>query len=105
MINIQCSEFQAGGRAKRFGSSWAALCFSFCFPQLLLRDEPPKNVLLFYSDDPSLPGTVLVNQAIRSTLKDKWKSPIQIYDEGQDSFRIPNEKYEAELVSASATEI
>ena len=42
---------------------------------------------------------MLVTQAIRSTLKDKWKAPIQIFDEGQDGFRIPNEKYEAELVA------
>jgi len=70
----------------------------FLLPSIALADEPQKNVLLFNSDDLNLPASVLVNQAIRSTFKEHWKSPIQIYDEGQDSFRIPNEKYEAELV-------
>lgn len=68
-------------------------------PAIAFGDEPQKNVLLFNSDDTSLPANVLVNQAIRSALKDSWKSPLQIYDEGQDSFRIPTEDYEAEMVN------
>jgi PAS domain S-box-containing protein len=68
-------------------------------PTVAFADEPEKNVLIFNSDDVSRPANVLIDRAIRSTLKEQWKSPIQIYDEGQDSFRIPNEKYEAELVA------
>lgn len=68
-------------------------------PAIAVADEPPKNVLLFYSDEINRPGNVLVTQAIRSTLTEHWKSPIQIYDEGQDSLRIPNEKYETEMVA------
>ncbi len=68
-------------------------------PSIALAEEPPKNVLLFFSDDLNLPANVLINQGIRATLKEKWKSPLQIYDEGQDSFRIPNEKYDAEMVT------
>ena len=67
-------------------------------PAIAFGDEQKKNVLLFSSDDVNLPAIVLANQAIRSTLKEHWKSPIQFYDEGQDSLRIPNEKYEAELL-------
>lgn len=67
-------------------------------PSIALGDEPPKNILILYSDDVSLPANALITQAIRSTFKDHWKSPIQIYDEGQDSFRIPSEKYDVEMV-------
>jgi hypothetical protein len=62
-------------------------------------DEPQKNVLLFNSDDTSIPANVLVESAIRSILKEPCKSSLQIYDEGTDSFRILNGKYEAELVA------
>lgn len=75
-----------------------ALLLFLLLPATALGDEAQKNVLIFQSDDTSLPGSVLINRAIRSTLKEGWKSPIQIYDEGQDSFRIPNEKYETEMV-------
>ena len=61
-------------------------------------DEPQKNVLIFNSEDLNRPGSMLVNPAIRSTLKDHWKSSIQTYDEALDSFRLPSQNYEAELV-------
>ena len=67
-------------------------------PAVAFGDEPQKNVLIFNSEDLSRPGGMLANPAIRSTLKDHWKSSIQIYDEAQDSFRLPSEKYEAEMV-------
>src|SRR6185295_14372493 len=73
---------------------WALLLL--LLPSIALGDEPQKNVLLLYSDDVSLPANMLITQAIRSTFKEQWKSPLQIYDEGQDSFRIPGEKYDAE---------
>jgi PAS domain S-box-containing protein len=76
-----------------------ALLLLLLLPAVALGDEPPKNVLLFDSDDTSLPANVLADQALRSTLRELWKAPIQIYDEGQDSLRIPSEKYEAELLS------
>ena len=68
------------------------------FRAIAFGDEPQKNVLIFNSEDLSRPDSMLVNQAIRSTLKDHWKSSIQIYDEAQDSFRLPSQNYEAELV-------
>lgn len=68
------------------------------FPSIAFTVESNKNVLVFYSDGLNGPAAVLVHNAIRSTLKEVSSSPIQIYDESQDSFRIPTEKYEAELV-------
>ena len=70
-------------------------------------DEPPKNVLLFDSDgyQPRRPTCLSAIRPSARLSRERWKAPIQIYDEGQDSFRIPNEKYEAELVSVLQTEI
>jgi PAS domain S-box-containing protein len=73
-------------------------CALLLLPPIAFGDEPQKNILIFNSDDVSRPANMLINQAIRSIFKEHWNSPIEIYDEGQDSFRIPNEKYEAELV-------
>lgn len=73
--------------------------FVFVFSSTAFADEQQKNVLLFNSDDIGIPGNVLVDKAIRATLKEHLKTSVQIYDEGTDSFRIPNEKYEAELVA------
>jgi PAS domain S-box-containing protein len=73
--------------------------FLFLFASTAFADESQKNVLLFNSDDTSHPANVLVDRAIRSTLKEHWKSSLQVYDEGTDSLRIPNEKYEAELLT------
>ena len=73
-------------------------CLFLLLPAMAFGQEPTRNVLLFGSDDTGLPARVLVNQGVRSTFKAHGKSSIQIYDEGQDSFRIPNEKYDAELV-------
>ena len=73
--------------------------FVCLFSSTAFADQPQQNVLLFNSDDISIPANVLVDKAIRSTLKGHLKTSVQIYDEGTDSFRIPNEKYEAELVA------
>ena len=94
---VQLNFMQAGGQT--FLVFLGCTLLLVLLPSITLADEPPKNVLIFYSDDANLPGALLATQAIRSTLKDKWKAPIQIFDEGQDGFRIPNEKYEAELVA------
>ena len=40
----------------------------------------------------------LINPTIQSALKDRWKSGLQIYDESLDHLRIPDEKYDAEML-------
>lgn len=60
--------------------------------------EVPKKVLIFSSDDQFLPAIVLINKAIRTTMKERSSAHIQFFYEAQDSFRIPNEKYEPHLV-------
>jgi hypothetical protein len=67
-------------------------------PAIAFGDEPQKNVLIFRSQDVNLPADSLVNQAIRSTLKATSTPRVQIYEEGLDYVRIPNEKFETEMV-------
>ena len=67
-------------------------------PAVASAQATSKNVLIFYADDTSLPANTLITNTIRSTFKEQWKSPIQIYDEGLDSFRISTEKYESEML-------
>ena len=59
--------------------------------------EASKKVLIFSSEDHYVPAVTLVNQSLRTTLKNGSPSHIQVFYEAQDSFRIANEKYEQEL--------
>lgn len=76
----------------------ACALLGLLLPAFAFGQAPNKNVLVFYSDGINGPAAAIVNHAIRSTLKDSSTSPTQIYDESTDSFRIPTEKYEAEMV-------
>jgi C4-dicarboxylate-specific signal transduction histidine kinase/ABC-type uncharacterized transport system substrate-binding protein len=60
--------------------------------------ETPKKVLIFSGTDPNLPTVVLMNQILRSTLEKGWSGRIQFYSEALDNHRIPDEKYEREMV-------
>ena len=70
----------------------------FLSPPPASAGESPKRVLIFSSEQQQGPGVLIVNQSIRSTLKNGLPGPCLFYYEAQDSFRIPNEKYEGELV-------
>jgi PAS domain S-box-containing protein len=65
---------------------------------IALADEPQKNVLLFASENINRPAMALINPKLQSTLRDRWGSALQIYDEGLDHLRIPDERYDADLV-------
>ncbi len=58
----------------------------------------PKKVLILSSEDSYGPAIMLLNQSIRSTLKNGLPDGVQFFYEAQDNFRISNEKYEEELV-------
>jgi PAS domain S-box-containing protein len=61
--------------------------------------EPPKKVLILSSEDQYIPAISMVNQAIRTTMRNGWPHHIQLFYESQDSFRISIEKYELELLA------
>jgi len=67
-------------------------------PSIASAAEPQKRVLIISSVDPNLPAIALMNQAIRATLKNALPARVAIYNEVQDEFQIPNDKYAAEMV-------
>ena len=68
-------------------------------PSIAPAAELQKRVLIISSVDANLPAIAAMNQAIRSTLKNALPARVQIYNEVQDDFQIPNDKYAAEMVS------
>ncbi len=60
--------------------------------------EPPKKVLIFSGTDPNLPTVVMVSQILRSTLEERSPGRVQFYSESLDNHRIPDEKYEQEMI-------
>ena len=66
--------------------------------QAASADELPKRVLIFSSDDHSVPGNVLLAKAVSSTVRNGLPEGLQVFYEALDTFRIPNDKYEEELV-------
>ena len=77
----------------------ALLLLAFALPVAASPAEPPKKILILCAEDSTLPGAMLLNQAIRSTLTKGSSVHVQYYSEAQDNFRIPNDRYEAEMVS------
>jgi hypothetical protein len=69
------------------------------FPPVASATEASRKVLILSSEDPFLPAVTISNQAIRTTLTNGSPDRVHFYSEAQDSFRIPNEKYEEELVT------
>src|SRR6476620_4472504 len=61
-------------------------------------DELPKKVLIFSSDDNSVPGNVLLTKAVRSTVRTGLPEGVHFFYEALDTFRIPTDKYEEEMV-------
>jgi PAS domain S-box-containing protein len=66
--------------------------------QAASADELPKRVLIITSDDHFVPGNMLLRQAVSSTVRKGLPEGLQIFDEALDTFRIPNDQYEEEMV-------
>lgn len=60
--------------------------------------ETPKKILIFSGVDSNLPGVVILNQTIRSTLEKGSPGRLEFYSEALDHSRIPDEKYEQEMI-------
>lgn len=60
--------------------------------------EVSKKVLIFSTEDQFVPAVTILNRAIRTTMEQRSPDHIQFFYEAQDSFRIPSERYETELV-------
>src|ERR1043166_6119747 len=68
------------------------------FAQAASADELPKRVLIITSDDHFVPGNMLLRQAVSSTVRKGLPEGLQVFDEALDTFRIPNDQYEEEMV-------
>ena len=60
--------------------------------------ETPKKVLIFSGVDPNIPSVIMVSEIFRSTLEKGSSARVQFYSEALDNLRIPDDKYEQELV-------
>lgn len=60
--------------------------------------ESAKRVLIFSSADVNTPAITILNRSVRSTFQTASPVRVQFYNESLDALRIPNEKYEAEMV-------
>ncbi|HYU97205.1 MAG TPA: ABC transporter substrate binding protein [Pyrinomonadaceae bacterium] len=66
--------------------------------QAASADELPKKVLIFSSDSHFVPGNMLLDQAVSSTVRRGSPEGVQFFYEALDTFRIPTDKYEEEMV-------
>jgi PAS domain S-box-containing protein len=58
-----------------------------------------KRVLILTAYDPNYPAVTLLNQNITATIRDGSASHVEFFYEFQENFRIPNAKYEEEMVN------
>jgi PAS domain S-box-containing protein len=61
--------------------------------------EKHKSVLLLFSEDSSLPTQAIIEQSLRSTLRNGSPVPLEVYSEYLGFRRTPVDGYEKELVS------
>ena len=58
-----------------------------------------KRVLILTGYDPSHPAVSIILQNITSTIRSGSKDRVEFFYEFQENIRIPNSKYETEMVS------
>jgi PAS domain S-box-containing protein len=75
------------------------LACAFARPTSAQPDLPTKRILILNSYGPNLPGGIAANQSMRDTIRHRSTARVEFYYEFQDNARIPNEKYEAEMVA------
>lgn len=85
-------------RLQRLMSFLCALLFIGLSASVVSAADSAKRVLIFSSADVNTPAITALNQSIRSTFQSSSPSRVQLYNEALDALRIPNEKYETELV-------
>jgi hypothetical protein len=75
-----------------------------CVPHLVCAQQQ-KKVLIFYSEDPTIPSNLILEPSIRTTLRSGLPGQLQVYHEGLENFRIPNDKYEAEILNLTRSQV
>lgn len=83
---------------QRLVSFVCAVLFIGLSASVAAASDSARRVLIFSSADVNTPAIALLNQSIRSTFQSASPVRVQLYTEALDALRIPNEKYEGELV-------
>ena len=60
---------------------------------------PNKRVLILTAYDPNYPAVILLNQNVTATIRNGSAGRVEFFYEFQENFRIPNAKYEQEMVN------
>ena len=61
--------------------------------------SPNKRVLILTAYDPNYPAVTLLNQTLTATIRNGSAARVEFFYEFQENFRIPNAKYEAEMLN------
>ena len=69
------------------------------FAVSVAAQAPPRRILVLSTYEPHYPAAVDFNQSLTSTIRNASAGPVEFFFEFQESFRIPNTKYENELVA------
>src|SRR5688572_20345262 len=85
-------------RRQQFTRFLCAAVFIGLCASVASASDSAKRVLIFSSADVNTPAITSLNQSIRATFRNSSPLRVQLYNEALDALRIPNEKYDAELV-------
>jgi formate hydrogenlyase transcriptional activator len=69
------------------------------FASNVYADAPTKRVLILTGYDPNSPAVAALNRAITTNLRQGSAGRVEFFYEFQENLRIPNAKYESEMVA------
>jgi hypothetical protein len=90
------------GSSSIFKSALLLICLSAAFlvPRVEVEaQEHTRRILIFTAYEPSYPAVNQLTQTITSTIRNGSRDRVEFFYEFQENFRIPNSKYEEEMVS------
>jgi len=91
------SPIPAGARAR--AAAWIAAAVLLMAAHALHATEPPKSVLVLYSNGRLLPANIEADRGLREALRDTPERPVTIYDEFLDTPRFAGPEYERTMVA------
>lgn len=69
------------------------------FASNAFAETPTRRVLILTGYDPNHPAITTINQTITTTMKHGTSDRVEFFYEFQENFRIPNSKFENEMVN------
>ena len=64
-----------------------------------MAQPPTRRILILTSYDPNHPAVTTITQSVSSTVRNQSSERVEFFFEYQENFRIPNHKYESEMVA------